>query len=215
MRAADLARKAHLSFQINSTISRYNFNEINAIADLAYKIGAACFNPFILVPTVCDEQSQTDHTNNSSDLILDPVEYEALLNQLLEMKLSSPIDIRVSCGPSFSRIIGQSGAEKRLKISEGCRGGVDSGFISFNGDLQTCPFLNISAGNIIDEKYDFAKIWLHSKFLSEIRDKSKYEGPCAACDYRDICGGCRARAYFACGDYRASDPACSYSEKQK
>jgi radical SAM protein with 4Fe4S-binding SPASM domain len=207
LQAARIARLSHLPFQINTTITRYNFAEINAIAGLARQIGAASFNPFILVPA--------DHTKNSSDLILDPVEYETLLNQLLLMKLKSPMKIKVTCGPSFARIISQSSAEKRLKITEGCMGGSESAFISFKGDLQTCPFLNISAGNIISENYDFAKIWKHSEFLNEIRDRSILAGRCATCDYRDICGGCRARAYSVCSDYLGSDPACSYNPREK
>ena len=207
LQAARIARLSHLPFQINTTITRYNIAEVNAVAGLAHQIGAASFNPFILVPT--------DHTKNSSDLILDPVEYETLLNQLLQMKSKSPIKIKVSCGPSFAGFANPSNAEKRLQITESCMGGSGSAFISFKGDLQICPFLNISAGNIISENYDFAKIWKRSELLNQIRDRSKYTGRCATCDYRNICGGCRARAYYATGDYLASDPACSYNPGEK
>lgn len=131
------------------------------------------------------------------------------------MKLNSSMKIRVTCGPSFARIVRQSNAEKRVGITNGCVGGDGFGFISFNGDVQTCGFLDISAGNLIEENFNFKKIWENSKLLNEIRNRSEYTGKCLNCDYRDFCGGCRARAYTTCGDYLHTDPVCSYQAGEK
>ena len=207
LNAAKIARQSRIRFQINSTITRYNFTEINAIAELAGSIGAVSFNPFIIVPSPL--------TKKNPDLLLDPVEYETILNQLLELKLNSKIKIYVTCGPSFARITQQSDAEKRLHVANGCLGGDGFGFISYKGDVQTCAFLNISAGNLIKEKFNFAAVWQNSEFLNKIRDRSAFTGSCFCCDFRDICGGCRAKALAASGDFLASDPACSYSSDEK
>jgi len=83
------------------------------------------------------------------------------------------------------------------------------------GDVQTCGFLDISAGNLVENGYDFAAIWGGSPFLNEIRDLPSYKGKCGRCAYVKICGGCRARAYTVTGDYLATDPICSYEPGPK
>lgn len=201
MRAAELARAHGIPFQINTTLSRINRDEVIAIANLAVELGAMCFNPFILVPT----QAQQD----LHDQLLDPVEYETLLNELLQIKMTVPVDMRVTCGPQFSRLIqDQTSAEKRVGVNNGCLGGHDFGFINRRGDVQTCGFLNLKAGNLLENNYDFAGIWKESRLLQQIRDRRHYSGRCASCSDLNICGGCRARAFAAEGDYLAADPLC-------
>jgi len=189
IKAAEFAREAKLPFQINSTISRINIDQVNAIAQLAQNLGARCYNPFIFIPLSpgCEIAEQ----------LLDPVEYETLLNRLLEMKLTMPIEIKVTCTPALARVSHRSGAEKRVGISDNCLG-KGFGFINFKGDVQVCGFLGLSAGNILDEKFKFKKIWEKSNVLNEICDSSNYISQCGVCDYRVICGPCRARAYSIC-----------------
>jgi len=207
IKAAEIARKAGITFQINSTISKLNIDESAGIAELAKRLGAYCFNPFILVPT--------GRGKKLADEILDPVEYEAFLNELLQMKLESTIQVRVTCGPEFARVCRQAKVKQLMGDVSGCMGGRGFGFISYKGDVQTCGFLNISAGNLIENDFDFGKIWLESDFLKEIRDVSGYTGNCRVCEYGDLCGGCRARAYAISGDYLASDPVCPYRPASK
>ena len=92
-------------------------------------------------------------------------------------------------------------------------GGKGFGFISYRADVQTCGFLDISAGNLVENGFDFAKIWCESEFLNQIRNVSGYKGRCGICKYVGICGGCRARAYASCGDYLATDPICNYQPR--
>jgi len=207
MKAAKLAADADLPFQINTTISKINADEVNAIALLAEQIGARCFNPFILVPT--------GRGREMLEYMLDPVEYETLLNRLLDLKLSAPIDIRVTCGPQFARVFHQSSAEKRVGAVNGCIGGSEFAFVSSRGDLQVCGFLQIPVGNILQKGFNFEKTWQDSELLRQIRDRASYTGKCVSCDWRDICGGCRARAYATTGDYLAADPACEYKSGAK
>jgi len=202
VKAARLASKAHIRFQINTTITKTNVNEVIAIADLATKLGAYCFNPFILVPV--------GRGKRIADEILDPVEYEALLNELLRLKLNSKIEVRVTCGPQFTRICKQQKIYELIHDSSGCIGGSEFAFVNCQGNVQTCGFLDISAGNLIENHFDFAEIWTESGFLNEIRNYSDYKGKCGICEYAALCGGCRARAYMMTGDYLASDPVCYY-----
>lgn len=205
IRATDIAQSAGMRFQINSTICKINIDEVTGIIELAKRLGAYCFDAFILVPT--------GRGKEIADEILDPIQYEVLLNELLRLKLESTIEVRVTCGPQFARICEQARAKKLLGKVSGCMGGRGFGFISYRGDVQTCGFLDISAGNLIENGFDFEKIWLESEFLKEIRDVSLYKGFCGACEYLGLCGGCRARAYALSGDYLASDPVCIYRDK--
>ena len=200
--AAKIAHKAHVRFQINTTISRINVDEVIGIARLAKELGAYCFNPFILVPT--------GRGREIADEILDPIEYEVLLNELLLIKLKSEIKVRVTCGPQFARVCKQAEAKGLTEEVAGCMGGRGFGFISYRGDVQTCGFLDVPAGNLIENNFDFGKIWEESEFLEEIRNISNYKGNCRICEYVGICGGCRARAYATSGDYLGEDPVCNY-----
>jgi radical SAM protein with 4Fe4S-binding SPASM domain len=207
VRAAQLARRTGIRFQINTTISKVNIEEAFAVAQLAKRLGAYCFNPFILVPTGRGEEL--------SDAILDPVEYEALLNDLLQMKRKAEIEVRVTCGPQFGRVCSQEKLEELSAGVSGCIGGREFGFISYRGDVHTCGFLDVSAGNLVENDFNFRKIWLESEFLEEIRNLAGYKDKCGGCGYVGVCGGCRARAFAITGDYLAADPVCSYQPRAK
>jgi radical SAM protein with 4Fe4S-binding SPASM domain len=207
VRAAESARRADMRFQINTTITKANLAEIGRIAELSERLGAYCFNPFILVPT--------GRGSRIADEILGPAEYEKLLEQLLDIKLKSAIQVRVTCGPQFARLCRQGQAKGLIENISGCMGGRGFGFISYRGDVQTCGFLDISAGNLVENGFDFAKIWCDSKFLKQIRNLAGYKGNCGICKYVGLCGGCRARAYAMTGDYLDTDPVCNYQPRRK
>jgi radical SAM protein with 4Fe4S-binding SPASM domain len=215
VKAAETARRADMRFQINTTITRGNLAEIPAIAELARRLGAYCWNPFILVPTGRGEEI--------ADELLEPRQYAELLADLLTIKSELPIELRVTCGPQYARLYRETGGTPPASslrppafvMPSGCMGGRGFGFISYRGDVQTCGFLGISAGNLVDSGYDFAAVWDGSKFLNEIRDLSLYKGNCGRCAYLKVCGGCRARAYAVTGDYLASDPICWYEPRTK
>ncbi len=196
--AAKVAQRVGTRFQINTTISKINLDEVAGIIELAKKLGAYCFDAFILVPTGRGEEI--------AGQILDPLQYEELLEELLRLKIESTIEVRVTCGPQFARVCREAGIEK----VSGCMGGRGFGFMSYRGDVQTCGFLDISAGNLIENGFDFEKIWLGSEFLNKIRNLSGYKDNCGACEYVGSCGGCRARAYATSGDYLGGDPVCQY-----
>jgi radical SAM protein with 4Fe4S-binding SPASM domain len=200
--AVKIAREAKIRFQINTTISKINIDEVIGIAELAKELGAYCFNPFILVPTGRGKEIE--------DAVLDPVEYEVLLNELLLIKLKREIKVRVTCGPQFAMVCKRAEAKGLTEDVPGCMGGRGFGFISYRGDVQTCGFLDVPAGNLIDNDFDFRKIWEESEFLKEIRSVSDYKRICGKCEYAGFCGGCRARAYAMSGDYMGEDPVCSY-----
>ncbi|MBN1124318.1 MAG: radical SAM protein [Sedimentisphaerales bacterium] len=206
LQTVEKAKQAGVRFQINTTITRHNLHEVPAIADLAVQLGAYCFNPFILVPV--------GRADELRDLILEPDQYEQLLKDMAALKQNTPIEVRLTCGPQFARVARQEKIDGADRIT-GCLAATGFAFISHTGEVHTCGFLDISAGSLIDNGYDFADIWLHSEYLNSLRDHSRYQGACGSCGYLPYCRGCRARAYTMLGDYLQQDPICKLARPMK
>src|SRR5262249_2647721 len=86
-------------------------------------------------------------------------------------------------------------------------------FVSFSGEVFPSGFMRVSAGNIRSES--LATIYRESPWLTGLRDSSNLKGKCGECDYREICGGSRARAYSTTGDMFAEEPCCLYEPKTR
>lgn len=199
--AAKIAKKGRMRFQINMAISKANVDEVAGVYELAKRLGAYCFNPFVLVPTGSAKELK--------DEVIDPIDYEMLMNEFLEIKLEKDMELRVTCGPQFARVSRQQQMERLGIDVKGCMGAREFGFISYRGDVQICGFLDVSAGNLLENGYNFAKIWNESELLEKVRSQ-EFSGACGNCGYMTVCGGCRARAYSTAGDYMASDPVCGH-----
>jgi radical SAM protein with 4Fe4S-binding SPASM domain len=199
LKAVMLARAAGIRFQINTTVTALNADNLDAIAQLAIDLGAACWNPFMLVPV--------GRAAQDTNLLLSSNQYEAVLHKLADMKASFPIELRVTCGPQFARVARQKKIPGADNI-RGCLAADGFAFISHKGDVQTCGFLEISAGNLPEKEYNLAGIWQRSPLLNTIRDFSAYRDTCGKCEFLAACRGCRARAYADTGDILGCDPMC-------
>jgi len=220
LRGMEYARQAGIPFQVNSTISRYNIHELPEILALTIQSGADSFHPFLLVPT--------GNAKELLDLELSPEEYENTLSWIYEQSTSQNILVKPTCAPHYARIVrqkemtgSQSMGEKppnhRQKdqhgfstLTKGCLGGQEFAFVSHTGKVQICGFLDVECGDIRDTNFALKPIWENSRVFREIRDIDNYHGKCGICEYRHVCGGCRARAYNVTGDYLGSEPFCSY-----
>jgi radical SAM protein with 4Fe4S-binding SPASM domain len=197
--AINIAQKTGLKFQINTTVTKLNTDRLPELAKLAEGLGAYCFNPFMLVPT--------GRGRELSDIALTNKEYEKTLKTVAQLKANSSIEARFTCAPRFAAVFREMYPESKKKAF-GCLAATDFAFVSHAGDVQTCGFLKIPAGNIL-QAGDFGSIWEKSDFLNSIRQK-KFSGKCGVCNFVTICGGCRARAFAGTGDCLFSDPLCSY-----
>jgi heme b synthase len=211
-RAAEAARRGGLAFQINTTVTRANRDDLPAIRDLAVRLGAEVFNPFLLVPT-----------GRGKDLAgqeLSAAEYERTLAWLADQDRDGPIRIRVTCAPHYSRLQMQrakragEAIEPSPPFSRGCMGGKTFAFISHTGKVQICGFLEEEAGDLREVDLDFARIWRDSALFAAVRNVDGYGGRCGACEYRLVCGGCRARAYAFTGDVLAEEPFCVHQPRR-
>jgi radical SAM protein with 4Fe4S-binding SPASM domain len=203
-------REAGLPFQINTTVTRANRGELAAIHRLAIELKAAAHHVFILVPTGRGEELR--------EQLLQPEEYEETLNWLLAWQKEGRLFIKPTCAPQYYRLWRQDAAARGEAVTpeshgleamtKGCLGGQGFAFVSYRGEVQPCGYLELPAGNI--RETPFPEIWASSELFRQLRRVDDYRGKCHSCQYRKVCGGCRARAYALSGDVLAADPICPY-----
>lgn len=195
--AARMAAAQELPVQINATISRDNSDDIDEMIRLAENIGARSFHPFFLVPTGRGEEIE--------EAALRPKEYQQMIEYVIDKSEEVDVEIKPTCAPQFMVQADKMGLN--LRYSRGCLAGVSYCCILPEGDVHICPYLPVSLGNVKDKS--FAEIWRENEKLNNLRDYSCYEGECGQCEHVDICGGCRARAYYySQGNILAADPWC-------
>jgi radical SAM protein with 4Fe4S-binding SPASM domain len=98
-------------------------------------------------------------------------------------------------------------------MTKGCLAGTGVCFISHEGEVYPCGYLPVIAGDL--RKQTFADIWENSRVFHQLRDTSQLKGKCGCCEFRNVCMGCRARAYAATGDFMDEEPFCVYEPKTK
>jgi heme b synthase len=214
-----LLREAGLSTQINSSIARHNVSELPRLLELAASIGADALHIFMLVPVGCGltiAQSQ----------MLSAREYEAVLHWFYDMSDTVPLELKATCAPHYFRVRAQRTVAERRDgnrsatfrtagrshplhaMTRGCLAGTGVCFVSHEGDVYPCGYLPVTAGNVRRTRFD--EIWQTAGVFRDLRNLKGSGGKCGACRYEGICGGCRARAYGATGDYMAGEPYCVY-----
>ena len=203
-------REAGLPFQINTTVTRANRAELPAIHALAMQLEAAAHHVFVLVPMGRGELMREE--------VVFPEEYEATLGWLLERQREGKLFIKPTCAPQYYRLWRQDASARGEKITpathgmeamtKGCLGGQGFAFVSYKGEVQPCGYLELVAGNI--RETSFPEIWEKSELFRQLRRVDDYHGKCHACQYRKVCGGCRARAHAMTGDVLGEDPICPY-----
>ncbi len=197
-RAMGVAQEIGMPFQVNATVSRLNRGELPAIREAAIARGARTLDLFFLVPVGRGAALR--------DLSLPPDEAEAVLRWAFEMDRQGPIRVRETCAPQAVRIWHSLG--KPGQPPAGCMGGRGFVFISHTGTLQPCGFLDVPSGDLRACDFDFQRAYELSPVFRDLSQPDRYGGACGACSFRFGCGGCRARAYAATGDYMAAETNC-------
>ncbi|MHB9138910.1 MAG: SPASM domain-containing protein, partial [Victivallaceae bacterium] len=201
LQGIEYAKGAGLQFQINTTVSKHNIRELPRIYELAVKLGAAAFDIFFMV--------LTGRAADLKDLELSAACYEETLHWVAATAATSPILVKTTCAPHYARIAnGNAAFPATQRVSGGCLGGKGFIFISHQGIVQPCGFLDIDCGNLRNENFNVLKIYDESKIFQELRDVDHYQGKCGICEFNRICGGCRARAYSHDRNYLGAEPLC-------
>ncbi len=190
-------KEAGVRFQIHTTVMDWNQEELEAITDFAVDIGAMAHHIFFLVPTGRGVNIETE--------ALRVVEYERTIARIMEKQKTVPIELKPTCAPQFMRIAGKK--DIPVRFSRGCLAGISYCIISPSGNVQPCAYMDTALGNVRDVPFDV--IWKENELLQKLRSQD-YDGKCGICDYKEKCGGCRARAYYYSGDYMAEDTWCLY-----
>ncbi len=203
VRAIEICKSTGLSVQMNAVVTKGNYDEIPDLIKFARHLGVRVFSPFFLVCTGKGEEL-TDIT---------PDQYEELLSLIGELQdKRTGMMIRTRCAPTFRRILHQRNPDSNLlKLDAGkCMAGIHYCRITPEGRVTSCPYMQGTAGNVKQEP--FHKIWQTSPEFALLRNPS-LKGKCNACEYRLLCGGCRARAYAASGNMMDEDPWCVHRPK--
>jgi putative heme d1 biosynthesis radical SAM protein NirJ2 len=185
-----------LDFQIHTTVTRYNYKDVEKITDLAVSLGAKAHHIFFLVPT---------GRGKDLDALIPSDDYQALLRKIMKKQGEVPIELKPVCAPQFVPLAGDMGLSTRFQ--RGCLAGVSYCCILPNGDVHPCPYFPKRVGNVRDKK--FSAMWREDALFKELR-QGDYEGNCGGCQHKTTCGGCRARAYAETGNYMDFDPECIY-----
>lgn len=197
VRALKICRSLGLEVLVQSTIMAENKDEIPALLEFARDHGAWSLNAYFLVKT-----GRGTEMNE-----LSPRETEDCLRQLIEFQSEyEPMLVRSKCAPQYKQLsyeMGRGGLE-----SGGCMAGVDYCRITPEGNVTPCPYMDVVAGNV--RAAGFRAVWEESGVLRDLRNVEKLKGRCGACEFNELCGGCRCRAFAATGDYLAEDPSCLY-----
>jgi len=197
-------RKEGLPFQIQTTVTARNYRELKDLMDLASGLGARVFNLFFLVCTGRGQQ-MTDIT---------PAQYEETLRWLASTGGSyRGMMVRARCAPHFRRLAWELDPASPVIEENGsrCMAGTSYCRITPEGDVTPCPYMELKVGNVRDG--GFTRIWREAAVLLSLRE-SVLEGRCGRCEFRELCGGCRARSYATTGNLLGEDPWCSYQPGQ-
>lgn len=203
-------KKAGIPLQINTTITKKNLAELEAMGNFALKQGAIAYHVFFLVPVGRGKSLEGDEISAR--------EYEDAFNRLYDFQSHLPIRVKATCAPHYYRVLRQRLAKEKKRLpsasgnfsamTKGCLAGQGVCFVSYKGEVFGCGYLPVKAGDL--RKQDFKSIWFESKLFQDLRDSSKLKGRCGICEFKLVCGGCRARAYAASGDFQEEEPCCIY-----
>jgi radical SAM protein len=206
--AARACAAAALPFQINTLVSEETLDDLPAIRRLTAELGADRWSLFFLVAV-------------GRGAVLRPITARAcerLFEELLELGTQPGPVIATTEAPHFRRVVRQRARRPGSSPGEtphrppghgaGIRDGNGIMFISHTGLVQPSGFLPLSAGSVTAA--DPVDLYRDSELFRALRRPELFGGRCGRCEWRELCGGSRARAFVAAGDPLGEDPLCSY-----
>ncbi len=198
--AVERLREHRLDFVVQTSLTSGNRAELSELVAWAADRGAVSFNLYFLVPTGRGERMTG----------LTPTENEEVLRELtsLEAVYRGQMMIRSKCQPQIMRHVAEGdGDSPLLNYGTRCPCGVHYCRITPEGKLTPCPYTPTVAGDLRESS--FRQVWEESPVFHALRH-GELGGKCGRCEYREICGGCRARAEAETGDLLGPDESCAY-----
>jgi AdoMet-dependent heme synthase len=228
----DWCREFGLEPQLHTTVTRHVLDSLPEIAEMIGQRGIKLWALFLLIAVGRAARPEVRRLN------LNARQLESLFHWLYDLSKSAPFDITPREGYHYRRVLLQRrAAELGIAVEDLLAGveakhstpaevasspqatrivraplGVNDGkgivFISHQGDVQPSGFLNLVGGNI--RRQSLPEIYRNSTVFRRVRDYSSLSGKCGMCEFKNICGGSRARAFALTGDPMRSDPYCLY-----
>jgi len=195
LRALEEAREAGLEIQVGTTVTKRTAPDLPLVLDLIGGLGVSMWNVFFLVPVGRGQVADC----------LDAAGHEEVLTWLERRSRETAFPIKTTEAPHYRRIAANNG---RPIPGSGVGDGKGFVFISHLGEIQPSGFLPLTGGYVRRE--GLAGVYRDSALFRELRDPELLKGKCGACEFKQVCGGSRARAHAVTGDYLASDPFCAY-----
>ncbi|HZD94024.1 MAG TPA: TIGR04053 family radical SAM/SPASM domain-containing protein [Candidatus Sulfotelmatobacter sp.] len=205
------ANSIGLPVQINTTISRRNIAELENVLSVIRNFRIVMWSLFFMVPTGRAEAAD----------LLSAEEVENAFARIYRIAQAVPFKVKTTEAQHYRRYLLQqrrrkdrgeslgNGVPGILPINEG-KGFM---FISHTGEVQPSGFLPVSVGNV--RHASVSDIYRNSELFQQLRNINNLRGKCGDCEFREICGGSRARAYALSGDAFAEDPSCAYVPKAR
>ncbi|MGA2722968.1 MAG: TIGR04053 family radical SAM/SPASM domain-containing protein [Bryobacteraceae bacterium] len=209
MFALRYARDIGLDTQLQTTVTRRNMARLAEVAEIAKEVRTRMWSLFFLIVTGRAEEG---------DDLLAP-EYEQVFEFMYELSKTAPFGVKTTEAMHYRRYVAQRiKAEHGVTENPNAKGvawrtaGVSDGkgfvFVSHTGEIFPSGFFPVSGGNVLDDS--LTDVYRNSDLFLTLRDTSQRHGKCGICEYRNICGGSRSRAYALTGDFLAEDPRCVY-----
>lgn len=210
--ALEEARRIGLDTQVNTTVTRRNLHRLQEIAGIVESAGAKLWSVFFLVTT--------GRALVQDDLTAE--EYEKVFGFLYELSKTASFDIKTTEAQHYRRYVAQQRKAAPGPAGRGTEGGgiarqagINDGkgfvFVSHTGEIYPSGFLPISAGNVRVDS--LVEVYRHSPLFLELRNSDNLKGKCGECEYRNLCGGSRSRAYALTGDWLEEEQRCVYQPR--
>ncbi|NLE40090.1 MAG: TIGR04053 family radical SAM/SPASM domain-containing protein [Pirellulaceae bacterium] len=210
------ARQLGMAVQVNTTVTRRNLEQLDAIAELLAGESIAMWSAFFLVPVGRGIEEER----------IRPEEYEQVFEKLWFHAQRKPYAIKTTEAPHYRRYVLRAGGDPLAGPSQaddaaarrGHRAplGVTDGkgvmFVNHRGEIFPAGFLPLCCGRFPENSV--VKVYQNHPTFRALQDPDQLKGNCGICEYRYICGGSRARAYAVTGDPLASEPDCVYEPGQ-
>ena len=206
------ARAYDIPLQINTTVLPHNMHEIDAMADLLAENEIVLWSVFFLVPVGRALEEQR----------LSAEEYEAVFERLWFHHQDKPFAVKTTEAPHYRRYVLQQRKQsasssnrsqsKSPQIGQRAPLGVNDGkgvmFVGHCGEVYPSGFLPIECGRFPEDHV--VDVYQKSQVFKDLRDTDLLDGKCGLCEYRQICGGSRARSFALSGNIQEAEPDCIY-----
>ena len=220
-------KDAGFTVQINTTVMAGNVEQLADVAELLHELRIDIWEVFFLIPTGrgVDVNATTPQQNEDvCHFLVDASQYGFIVRSVEGPFLRRVNQQRLegvegpATGELYARLrrrLGELLGEPTHEVcapSAATRDGNGIVFVGATGDVYPSGFLPTALGNLRESS--LVEVYRDAPLMRAIRDAS-FTGPCGTCEFRDLCGGSRSRAFAASGDPLASDPACLLVESAR